>query len=199
MPDRYEVLRPFVQQAQGTAVEIGTFKGDFAEYFLRESFNSYLFCIDPYKRFDEGIYKDNINSHSQEQYDALYEQTKQRLDAVAPRRFQIKRLLSVDAATTFPDGSVNFLYIDGNHDYKHVMEDLVAWLPKLAKGAILVGDDVNDTAEHEHKRDVNGDVKIEENGVFYGYYGVKKAVTDFCATRGLTPQFLEAKQFVIRF
>jgi hypothetical protein len=197
MPDRYEVLRPFVQQAQGTAVEIGTFKGDFADYFLRESPNSYLFCVDPYKRFDEGIYKDNINSHSQEQYDAIYEQTQQRLNAVAPARFQMKRMLSVDAAPSFPDGSVNFLYIDGNHDYKHVTEDLVAWIPKIAKGGLVVGDDVTDT--DDSKRDANGDVRIEAGGLFYGYYGVKKAVTDFCKARGLTPEFLAAGQFVIRF
>jgi hypothetical protein len=197
MPDRYEVLRPIVQQAQGTAVEIGTFKGDFAEYFLRESPNSYLFCVDPYKRFEEGIYKDNINSHSQEQYDALYEQTRKRLQTAAPGRFQLKRLLSVEAAQDFPDSSVNFLYIDGNHDYKHVMEDLVTWLPKIAKGGVIVGDDVTD--HDDSQRDANGDIRVEAGGLFYGYYGVKKAVTDFCNSRGLTVQFLDAAQFIIRF
>ncbi len=197
MPDRYEVLRPIVQQAQGTAVEIGTFKGDFAEYFLRESQHSYLFCVDPYKHFDEGIYKDNINSHSQEQYDALYEQTRKRLQAAAPGRFQLKRLLSVEAAQDFPDSSVNFLYIDGNHDYKHVMEDLVTWLPKIAKGGVIVGDDVTD--HDDSQRDANGDIRVEAGGLFYGYYGVKKAVTDFCNSRGLTVQFLDAAQFIIRF
>ena len=197
MPNRYEVLHPFVQRAMGTAVEIGTFRGDFAEYFLRESPYSYLFCIDPYKKFDEGIYKDNINSHSQEQYDAIYEQTRKRLEAVAPRRFQIKRQLSIEAAKDFPDQSVNFLYIDGNHDYKHVMEDLTTWLPKMARNGILVGDDCVDKEEHGHTRDANGDVRIEANGHFYGYYGVRKAVTDFCRARGLRFEFLEADQFII--
>ncbi len=197
MPDRYEVLRPFVQQVQGTCVEVGTFKGDFAEYFLRESRNTYLICVDPYRKFEEGEYKDNINSHSQAQYDDIYEQTKRRLQAVSASRVRIHRALSTEAAEEIPDNSLSFVYIDGNHDYKHVTEDLLTWAPKVAKGGFLVGDDVNDT--DESKRDANGDVRIEENGLFYGYYGVKKAVQDFCKDRGLTPEFLPAKQYVIRF
>lgn len=192
---REETLRPWIANVKGTCVEIGTFKGDFAHYFLRETKETHLFCVDPYQKFDEGVYRDNINSHSQAQYDQLYEATKHRLEGVAPDRFDMIRAPSTEAAKRFPNNSVKFVYLDGNHDYKHVLEDLETWYPKMMPTGIMVGDDVNDT--DESKRDANGDVKIEENGLFYGYYGVKKAVEDFCRDKGLKYMFLPDKQFIL--
>lgn len=39
------------------------------------------------------------------------------------------------------DNSIDLIFIDGNHSYKYVLEDLENYSPKLKKGGILCGDD----------------------------------------------------------
>ena len=48
---------------------------------------------------------------------------------------------SVVAAPSFPDKSVDFVMIDGAHDYASVRQDVRAWLPKLKTGGLMAGDD----------------------------------------------------------
>jgi len=52
-------------------------------------------------------------------------------------------LTSVQAAKYFVDGSVDFVFIDADHSYEHVKEDIEIWLPKLRKaGGIIAGHDI---------------------------------------------------------
>lgn len=63
------------------------------------------------------------------------------------KRFQgrtevrIHRMRSLDAVAQFPDKSLDWVYIDGDHSYEAVKADLVAWLRKVKTGGVLVGDD----------------------------------------------------------
>ena len=48
---------------------------------------------------------------------------------------------SVEAARLFDDESLDFVFIDGSHDYASVCADITAWLPKVRPGGVLAGDD----------------------------------------------------------
>ena len=48
---------------------------------------------------------------------------------------------SLDIAKTFKDGSLDFVYIDANHTYESVKEDLRAWFPKVREGGLMEGHD----------------------------------------------------------
>ena len=48
---------------------------------------------------------------------------------------------SVETAKRFKDESIDFIYIDANHTYKAVMDDVTAWTPKVKKGGIIGGHD----------------------------------------------------------
>jgi predicted O-methyltransferase YrrM len=50
---------------------------------------------------------------------------------------------SVTAAKDFLDGYLDFVYIDANHSYASVKEDILAWLPKIKKGGIIGGHDLD--------------------------------------------------------
>jgi hypothetical protein len=45
------------------------------------------------------------------------------------------------AADRFKWGELDFVYIDANHEYEHVLEDVRAWAPKVRAGGIVSGHD----------------------------------------------------------
>jgi len=51
------------------------------------------------------------------------------------------RMMSIDAAKLYENNSLDFVLIDGAHDYESVCNDIEAWLPKIKKGGVLAGDD----------------------------------------------------------
>lgn len=48
---------------------------------------------------------------------------------------------SADSAASFADQSVYFVYVDAAHDRDSAKRDIDAWLPKIAPGGIIAGDD----------------------------------------------------------
>lgn len=48
------------------------------------------------------------------------------------------------AAKFFPDGFFDFVYIDANHFYQAVKNDIFMWWPKVRKGGVFAGHDYVD-------------------------------------------------------
>lgn len=48
---------------------------------------------------------------------------------------------SVEAAGRFQDGTVDFVFVDGDHSYEGCLADIKAWLPKLKPGGVMAGHD----------------------------------------------------------
>lgn len=53
----------------------------------------------------------------------------------------IIRKTSIDAVEDFPDRSLDFIYIDGNHSFGYVAMDLMKWCAKVKKRGIIAGHD----------------------------------------------------------
>lgn len=50
---------------------------------------------------------------------------------------------SIEASKLFEDESLDFVFIDGAHDYESVKQDLEHWYPKIKTGGWLGGDDLH--------------------------------------------------------
>jgi len=50
---------------------------------------------------------------------------------------------SADSAKNFKDKSCHLVFIDASHTYDEVKRDLIAWLPKVSRGGIFAGHDID--------------------------------------------------------
>lgn len=51
------------------------------------------------------------------------------------------RLKSNQAVGMYGDRSLDFIFIDGSHEYEDVIEDLKVWYPKIKRGGVMAGHD----------------------------------------------------------
>lgn len=117
-------------------VEIGVAFGGHSESILKASTIDKLYGVDPYLHMDG--YEDSMNL-PQEEFDQLYIFTLERL-APFGDRYQHIRKLSKDAVNDIP-AEVDFIYIDADHSYRGVWEDLCTWYPKVRIGGVIGGHD----------------------------------------------------------
>jgi hypothetical protein len=122
----------FVEMGYKVGAEIGVDRGEFSEKFCKVGLT--LYAIDPWQ-YDN----DYIDRHSQKRLDSFYELTKKVLSSY-PKSTVIRKT-SMEAVNDFADESLDFVYIDGNHQLKYVIEDLVEWSKKIKKGGAICGHD----------------------------------------------------------
>ncbi len=78
-------------------------------------------------------------------------------------RYQFFLSDSIEASKSFGDNGLCFVYLDGDHSYPYILNEIEAWWPKIRKGGVLAG---HDFIVYEHPQ--------------LGDYGVVDAVLQFC-------------------
>lgn len=143
-------------------VEIGCWKGKSAAFAGVEIINSGK----PIRFFTVDHFQGSTEKHRN-----LPEVAEGRLEEIARANLArvssvvtVLAMTSVEAAATFEDRSVDFLFVDGTHDYASVKADLEAWLPKLREGAVVAGDDANWRGVKEAAREVLGEIEVLKAG-----------------------------------
>jgi predicted O-methyltransferase YrrM len=127
-------------------VEVGSWKGRSAAYMCVEIANSgksiEFYCVDHW------LYPDYPHIR-------LYNEFLSNLQPVG-EYFHALKLESIQAARLFEDNSIDFVFIDADHDYNAVKADILAWYPKVKKGGIIAGHDyVPDSLQLEVYKVVN--------------------------------------------
>jgi len=161
----------------GKGVEIGVFKGEFSKEILN-SWNGTLYMVDVWRGLDEG-YEDASNQHG---HSNAYTETMKNISGLEDRGIMI-RATSEESSKLFLDESIDFIYIDANHAYDYVKDDINFWFPKLKKGGLFSGHDYLDIDWYSQPmHHPNGkDLYIYTANSFYnGIFGVNPAVDEFC-------------------
>jgi hypothetical protein len=134
-------------------VEIGTGFGENALNLLNSLCLDRLYCIDPFIPYSDGQIKVQTGylSKSEETLKKLAE-----FDNVT-----IIKKCSSDAWKELPD-NLDFVYVDGNHNYEYVMADLHNYYPLVHEKGLIAGHDIE-------------------------WFDVERAVADFCRITKVTP------------
>lgn len=155
-----KMLRPAFRQLKGrrklVGVEIGVYEGINAKYFLKELDIEFVFLIDSYVAYKRYAPKKLGSKANLERAEKVAHAI---LGNYGHKIKWIKKK-STEAAEIFVDGTLDFVYIDGNHAYDFVKEDIRLYYPKLKENGLLAGHD-------------------------YDMKSVKKAVDDFGEINGL--------------
>jgi hypothetical protein len=120
-----------------TAVEVGVLDGVYSEILCKSNPELKVFSVDAWK-----FYPTRNNFRHQRHCDKHFEETKRVLSQYP--NSVIVRKWSMDAVKDFADESLDFVFIDANHDFEHVTEDIAQWGKKVKKGGILSGHDFDD-------------------------------------------------------
>lgn len=98
-----------------------------------------IYGIDPWKDSRDNYYRKIISIPGGKTVDEVYEMAKERTSKYP--NCKLIRKLSMDALDDFPDGSLDFVYIDANHAFGYVAMDLMQWSRKVRKDGVIAGHD----------------------------------------------------------
>ena len=146
-------------------VEIGVLAGTHALKMLELLDIKTLYLVDPYF-----LYKSKYESGELEWNNEKWEKVaKEKLKNYKDKIIWINTT-SVKAVVHFEDESLDFAYIDANHEYQFTLEDIELWTPKVKQGGIVGG--------HDHVP---------------AHPGVAKAIKEYCSKNKIE---YETKHFI---
>lgn len=127
-----EVILPSLFNELGYKIgaEIGVQRGLFSRLLCETIPDLKLYCIDPWIPYRVMPSKRQIDR-------CLRIAT----SILAPYNAILLRKTSKEALSDIPDSSLDFVYIDGLHDFDNVMFDIIEWTKKVRGGGIVSGHD----------------------------------------------------------
>lgn len=151
-------------------VEVGVSTALLAEYILQRRSDLNYVGIDPWRGYHQqpADYVATGDVHAALSLAEAESNMRMAIARIRPfnRRATIMRRASPAAARAFDDGSINCVFLDGDHSASGVTADIEGWWPKIRSGGWLGGHDLN-----------NRDPRFK--------FGVDEAVANFSAEIGI--------------
>lgn len=160
----------------GDIAEIGCAYCGFSEKVLSTwKGTGCYFMVDLWAKQDGGVYKESTNDT------APFSAWEANCRAIMSghSRCCVLKAPSVLASTSFKDGSLDCVYIDANHSYEAVMQDLRHWWPKVRSGGLVSGHDYYNSIGAGH------------------YCEVEKACLEFFGSKNLKCEVWECSSWML--
>lgn len=116
-----------------TGVEVGVAAGNYSETIAIANPQMKIYGIDPWESHDGYV------SYNQNSLNTLHRRARRRLDKYP--NYKILKTYSADALDDFQDNSIDFVYIDANHQDPYITQDIENWVKKIKPGGIISGHD----------------------------------------------------------
>ena len=174
--ETYDVIVDRIEP-NGKIIEIGSFLGRSTHYLATSLFNAnkidvQVYCIDTFEGSSEHaniklpndfyhMFRDNLRFYIGR-------------DMVMPIQ---GRSDNPDILNKFEDEEIDFIMVDGAHEYEAVKSDIVNWWPKLKPNGVMFGDDFSLKSVEVAVKDGLGSMNVINYGVNQGFeqtwYGAK--------------------------
>jgi len=127
--EKMKLLELAAANKTGNFVEIGSYLGAsscfIAAGIKRAGGASKLYCVDTWLN-------DSMTEGGRDTYGEFLKNTSKYKEFIIPLRN------TSEAASKIFDDKINFLFIDGDHSYEFVKDDIDSWLQKLNSGAVVI-------------------------------------------------------------
>jgi hypothetical protein len=151
--NRHELVELAGSHPINHMVELGVYEGEFSEHCYKAldlkrytlvdfwDYDEYSFVLEdaPQMRGLRAVYNQYFHNDPKQALSAAYEKTRGRF--AEKHDVEILKMDIAKAADRFVDGSLDFIYLDGNHTYEFVLRDLYTWFPKLRPGGLFACND----------------------------------------------------------
>lgn len=130
-----QLLRVFDVHDSLCGAEVGVYRGQLSEILLGSFPHLFLTLVDPWRAHiapPRGIRGDDWLQYDQGKWDDIYADVLNRIGPTTSR-CRVMRMLSDQAAMQIEDKSLDFVYIDADHTYESVRQDIQLWLPKAKR------------------------------------------------------------------
>lgn len=128
--DREFLAKVLAKGGMTRGAEIGVLMGQFSEVLCRNIPGLKLTCVDPWLPYS--------NWPKPGRMERFFENAKKRLNGYD---VEFLRMTSLEGAKRIKDESLDFCYIDALHDFDSVIQDIIAWVPKVRMGGVVAGHD----------------------------------------------------------
>ncbi|MGD9276367.1 MAG: class I SAM-dependent methyltransferase [Candidatus Pacearchaeota archaeon] len=139
--------------------EIGVLKGQYSELLCKTIPGLKMYCIDKWKKYP--TYRDFRSQDTLDEYERVARKVLARYDCI------IMKAWSMDAVKVIDDSSLDFVWIDANHEFQQVTNDIAEWSKKVRPGGIVAG--------HDFFRSANSKLYVQVKDVVQGWtyaYGI---------------------------
>ena len=123
----------FAELGYTAGAEIGTERGLYAEMLCKANPGLCLHCIDLWQTYDG--YRDHLDAQKLNRYGV------EAVERLKPYHVEFIREYSMQAVQRFQEGSLDFVYIDANHEWPYITQDIYYWSKKVCSGGIVAGHD----------------------------------------------------------
>jgi predicted O-methyltransferase YrrM len=140
---REDIWSQIIQQMQAKDVlELGVFRGVFAEHILRHCPGIVrYYMLDPWRHLDDWNKPSNVD---QPAFDEIFAVAMDRTAFARERRI-VLRGTTLEMIDEIPDEGLDIAYVDGDHTLRGIAIDLIRTYRKIRPGGILGGDDYSAT------------------------------------------------------
>lgn len=135
VPDcsRNELPEFFKEMGFKIGAEVGVYLGVFTEKFLQAGL--IIYAIDPWIGYSGAGRTEQV----QTKQDTNFNLAHQRLSPY--KNCTMIRRTSMDAVADFENAALDFVYIDGDHRFRYIAEDISEWYQKIKPGGVISGHD----------------------------------------------------------
>jgi len=134
--DSINLAELFAELGFNNGVELGVDRGEYSKILCDANPKLHLYSIDPW--FSEAYEPNTYVNEPQAYWNTCYEEAK---EILKDSNCTLVRKTSAEALKDFEDESLDFVYIDANHDFPNFTFDLHNWLKKIKPGGIMAGHD----------------------------------------------------------
>ena len=154
-PRPFERLSDISSKKDLIGVEIGVYAGDHAFSLLTNLKIKKLYLIDPYEIYDEFLNSSDGKLYNEE-FLPLNLAKKEAIDKLGKFKNNTQWIFkkSLDAPSEIKE-ELDFIYIDGNHEYKYIKKDIENYYPLLKRGGVIGGHDFYNGYTKSHSDVIN--------------------------------------------